>query len=207
MPNCPYGKNTFQKGASLIESKTFWYHIQQNLPRHKMIIKSPHDTFKNCRHIFFIRHTGPGSLTVKTRWRNKTSRLCLKWLGNLCTLGQMKSLTTNDKPWKETKLFWSMKSMLNLLTNRYLQGGMSGLFYFELRVNCPQTMSIHQTMLMCPFESQKIWNSVAIALPTSRSCWPWPMLSMVFRWCWGHSTIGFNGFQWLWTIGPTMQWF
>ena len=50
-----------------------------------------------------------------------------------------------------------MKSMLNLLTNRYLQGGMSGLFYFELRVNCPQTMSIHQTMLMCPFESQKIF--------------------------------------------------
>merc|ERR1711872_1027316 len=36
-----------------------------------------------------------------------------------------------------------MKSMLNLLTNRYLQGEMSGLFYFELRVNCPQTMSIH----------------------------------------------------------------
>ena len=84
----------------------------------------------------------------------------------------MKSLTTNDKPWKETKLFWSMKSMLNLLTNRYLQGGMSGLFYFELRVNCPQTMSIHQTMLRCPFESKKIWNSIAIALPTSWNCWP-----------------------------------
>ena len=42
------------------------------------------------------------------------------------------------------------------LTKRYFQGGMSGLFYFELRVNCPQTMSLHQTMLMCPFESQKI---------------------------------------------------
>ena len=55
-----------------------------------------------------------------------------------------------------------MKSMLNLLTNRYLQRGMSGLFYFELRVNCPQTMSIHQTMLMCPFESQKIWFSMVM---------------------------------------------
>ena len=181
----------------------------------------------------------------------------------------MKSLTTNYKSWKETKLFWSRKTMLNTLTKRYLQGEMSGLFYFELRVNCPQTMSIHQTMLRCPFESKKIWNSIAIALPTSWNCWPlsvttqlttytqccilmlqailwqadlltktrgeqwsffesdvmvifsfgystitinWfsasrPLLSMVFRWFWGHSTIGFNGFQLLWTIGPTMRWF
>ena len=54
MSNCPYGKNTFQKGASLIESKTFWYHIYENLPRHKMIIKSPHYTFENWCHIFLM---------------------------------------------------------------------------------------------------------------------------------------------------------
>ena len=78
----------------------------------------------------------------------------------------------NYKPWEVTKLLWSIKTMLNTLTKRYFQGGMSGLFYFELRVNCPQTMSIHQTMLRCPFESKKIWNSIAIALPTSWNCWP-----------------------------------
>ena len=36
---------------------------------------------------------------------------------------------------------------------------------------------------------------------------PIPLVSMVFQWFWGLSTIGFNGFQWSWTIGPTMRWF
>ena len=30
---------------------------------------------------------------------------------------------------------------------------------------------------------------------------------MVFQWFWGQSTIGFNGFRWSQTIGPTMQLF
>jgi len=29
---------------------------------------------------------------------------------------------------------------------------------------------------------------------------------MVFQWFFGKSTIGGDGFQWLPTIGPTMQW-
>ena len=29
---------------------------------------------------------------------------------------------------------------------------------------------------------------------------------MVFRWFWGLTTIGNDGFQWLSTIGPTMEW-
>merc|ERR1719341_2015563 len=29
---------------------------------------------------------------------------------------------------------------------------------------------------------------------------------MVFRWFWGHATIGFDGLRWLSTIGPTMEW-
>ena len=33
-----------------------------------------------------------------------------------------------------------------------------------------------------------------------------PLGSMVFRWFWGHATIGFNGLRWLSTIGPTMEW-
>ena len=36
---------------------------------------------------------------------------------------------------------------------------------------------------------------------------PRPLLSMVFRWFGDLSTIGFNDFQWSWTIGPTMRWF
>ena len=34
-----------------------------------------------------------------------------------------------------------------------------------------------------------------------------PLDSMVFRWFMGQATIGFNGFRWLSTIGPTMEWF
>ena len=30
--------------------------------------------------------------------------------------------------------------------------------------------------------------------------------SMVFRWFWGKTTIGNDGFRWLCTIGPTMEW-
>ena len=33
-----------------------------------------------------------------------------------------------------------------------------------------------------------------------------PLGSMVFRWFWGHATIGFDGLRWLSTIGPTMEW-
>ena len=33
-----------------------------------------------------------------------------------------------------------------------------------------------------------------------------PLGSMVFRWFWGHKTIGFDGLRWLSTIGPTMEW-
>ena len=33
-----------------------------------------------------------------------------------------------------------------------------------------------------------------------------PLGSMVFRWFWGHATIGFDGLWWLSTIGPTMEW-
>ena len=32
------------------------------------------------------------------------------------------------------------------------------------------------------------------------------MESMVFRWFWGMTTIGNDGFRWLRTIGPTMEW-
>ena len=32
------------------------------------------------------------------------------------------------------------------------------------------------------------------------------MGSMVFRWFWGKTTIGNDGFRWLRTIGPTMEW-
>ena len=34
-----------------------------------------------------------------------------------------------------------------------------------------------------------------------------PLTSMVFYWFLDHLTIGFNGFQWLGTIGGTMAWF
>ena len=34
-----------------------------------------------------------------------------------------------------------------------------------------------------------------------------PLGSMVFRWFWGQATIGFNGLQWLSTIGTRMEWF
>ena len=33
-----------------------------------------------------------------------------------------------------------------------------------------------------------------------------PLGSMVFRWFWCQATIGFNGFQWLSSIDPTMEW-
>ena len=33
-----------------------------------------------------------------------------------------------------------------------------------------------------------------------------PLGSMVFRWFWGHKTIGSDGLRWLSTIGPTMEW-
>ena len=33
-----------------------------------------------------------------------------------------------------------------------------------------------------------------------------PLVSMVFWWFWGLTTIGNNGFQWLSTIGPTIEW-
>ena len=33
-----------------------------------------------------------------------------------------------------------------------------------------------------------------------------PLGSMVFRWFWCQATIGFNGFQWLSGIGPTVEW-
>ena len=33
-----------------------------------------------------------------------------------------------------------------------------------------------------------------------------PLGWMVFRWFWGQATIGFDGFQWLSTIGLTMEW-
>ena len=33
-----------------------------------------------------------------------------------------------------------------------------------------------------------------------------PLGSMVFRWFWGKTTIGNDGFRWLCTIGPTMEW-
>ena len=29
---------------------------------------------------------------------------------------------------------------------------------------------------------------------------------MAFRWFWGKTTIGDDGFRWLCTIGPTMEW-
>ena len=34
--------------------------------------------------------------------------------------------------------------------------------------------------------------------------WGQPLGSMVFRWFWGKTTIGNDGFRWLCTIGPTM---
>ena len=36
--------------------------------------------------------------------------------------------------------------------------------------------------------------------------WGQPLGSMVFRWFWGKTTIGNDGFRWLCTIGPTMEW-
>ena len=36
--------------------------------------------------------------------------------------------------------------------------------------------------------------------------WGQPLGSMVFRWFWGKVTIGNDGFRWLCTIGPTMEW-
>ena len=36
--------------------------------------------------------------------------------------------------------------------------------------------------------------------------WGQPLGSMVFRWFWGKTTIGNNGFQWLCTNCPTMEW-
>ena len=36
--------------------------------------------------------------------------------------------------------------------------------------------------------------------------WGQPLGSMVFRWFWGKATIGNDGFRWLCTIGPTMEW-
>ena len=33
-----------------------------------------------------------------------------------------------------------------------------------------------------------------------------PLGSMVFQWFWSQATIGFDGFRWLSTIGPTMEW-
>ena len=36
--------------------------------------------------------------------------------------------------------------------------------------------------------------------------WRQPLETMVFRWFLSQATIGYNGFQWLSTIGPTMEW-
>ena len=36
--------------------------------------------------------------------------------------------------------------------------------------------------------------------------WGQPLGSMVFRWFCGKTTIGNDGFRWLCTIGPTMEW-
>ena len=36
--------------------------------------------------------------------------------------------------------------------------------------------------------------------------WGQPLGSMVFRWFWNKTTIGNDGFRWLCTIGPTMEW-
>ena len=36
--------------------------------------------------------------------------------------------------------------------------------------------------------------------------WGQPLGSMVFRWFWGKTTIGNDGFRWLCTIGLTMEW-
>ena len=36
--------------------------------------------------------------------------------------------------------------------------------------------------------------------------WGQPLGSMVFRWFWRKTTIGNDGFRWLCTIGPTMEW-
>ena len=33
-----------------------------------------------------------------------------------------------------------------------------------------------------------------------------PLDSMGFQWFLGQATIGFDGFRWLSTIGPTMEW-
>ena len=90
-----YGRCRFYTRKSLpsmdvIKKRTFYrqaHHKENHCERKVQLFWE----FENFRHIFFIRHTGLGSLTVKTRKRKETSRLCLKWWGNLSTLGKMKA--------------------------------------------------------------------------------------------------------------------
>ena len=45
-----------------------------------------------------------------------------------------------------------------------------------------------------------------VTITIERNGWGQPLGSMVFRWFWCKTTIGNNGFRWLCTIGPTMEW-
>ena len=75
---------------------------------------------------------------------------------------------------------------------------------FSLRFKVGRCVCWTFSSLFCYHRKLSMVFKVTITI--ERNGWVQPLGSMVFRWFWGETTIGNDGFQWLCTIGPTMEW-
>ena len=89
-----------------------------------------------------------------------------------------------------------------LLVNFRCKSTLKDSMFLSLKVGCCVCWTF--STLFCYHRKLSMVFKVTITIEWNG--WGQPLGSMVFRWFWGKTTIGNDGFRWLCTIGPTMEW-
>ena len=89
-----------------------------------------------------------------------------------------------------------------LLVNFWWKSTLKDSMFVRFKVGCCVCWTF--STLICYHHKLSMVFKVTITIEWNG--WGQPLGSMVFRWFWGKTTIGNDGFRWFCTIGPTMEW-
>ena len=108
--------------------------------------------FENFRHIFFYQAHWAWIFNSENKIEKRDKPTLLKMMRKLVYSRTNEEINNELQTMRSTQTFLKYKNYAQHINEKILPRKDEWSLLFELRVNCPQTMSIHQTMLRCHFE-------------------------------------------------------